>query len=104
MADSAKLRAQSMDSPDETRTFEKGKMEIVNVEEVTAGAGHLRAGMEVVGEHQADRGHRLLPGAAHRLRGLGPYARGHGRRRGAGDRAGRCLRDPSRPRRLDHGG
>ena len=37
MADSAKLRAQSMDSPDETRTFEKGKMEIVNVEEVTAG-------------------------------------------------------------------
>jgi quercetin dioxygenase-like cupin family protein len=37
MVDSAKLRAQSMDSPDETRTFEKGKMEIVNVEEVTAG-------------------------------------------------------------------
>ena len=41
MADSAKLRAQSMDSPDETRTFEKGKMEIVNVEEVTAGARTL---------------------------------------------------------------
>ena len=37
MVDSAKLRAQSMDSPDETRTFEKGKMEIVNVEEVTSG-------------------------------------------------------------------
>jgi hypothetical protein len=37
MGDSQTLKAKSMESADETRTFEKGQVSIVHVDEVTAG-------------------------------------------------------------------
>ena len=37
MTVSETIKAKSMNSPDETRTFENGKMDIVNSDEVTAG-------------------------------------------------------------------
>jgi hypothetical protein len=37
MANSETLKAKNVDSPDERRTFEKGKVEIVGIDEVSAG-------------------------------------------------------------------
>jgi quercetin dioxygenase-like cupin family protein len=44
MANSETLKAKSLDSPDETRSFENGKMDIVSVDEVTAGRVTLEPG------------------------------------------------------------
>jgi hypothetical protein len=44
MADSETLKAKSLDSPDETRSFDNGKMDIVSVDEVTAGRVTLEPG------------------------------------------------------------
>jgi quercetin dioxygenase-like cupin family protein len=44
MTVSETIKAKSMDSPDETRTFENGKMDIVNIDEVTAGRVTLEPG------------------------------------------------------------
>ena len=44
MTVSETIKAKSMDSPDETRTFENGKMDIVNSDEVTAGRVTLEPG------------------------------------------------------------
>lgn len=37
MAHSETVKTKSMDSPDETRTFDKGKMQLVTIDEFTAG-------------------------------------------------------------------
>jgi quercetin dioxygenase-like cupin family protein len=44
MADSETLKAKSMDSADETRTFDNGRMDIVHIDEVTAGRVTLEPG------------------------------------------------------------
>ncbi len=44
MADSETLKAKSVESPDETRTFEKGKVDLVSIDEVTAGRFTLEPG------------------------------------------------------------
>jgi hypothetical protein len=44
MADSGILKAKNIDTPDETKTFEKGKVEIVNIDEVTAWRFSLEPG------------------------------------------------------------
>ena len=44
MADSETLKAKSLDSPDETRSFDNGKMDIVSIDEVTAGRVILEPG------------------------------------------------------------
>jgi EutQ-like cupin domain len=46
MAHSKTVKAKSMDSPDETRTFDKGKMEMVNIDEITAGRVTLEPGWQ----------------------------------------------------------
>jgi hypothetical protein len=37
VADSETLKAKNVDSPDESRTFDNGKIDIVSIDEVTAG-------------------------------------------------------------------
>jgi hypothetical protein len=44
MANSESMKSKSMDSPDETRTFHNGKMDIGNIDEVTAGRVTLEPG------------------------------------------------------------
>ena len=44
MADSQSLKAKNMDAADETRTFDNGKIDIVHVDEVTAGRFALEPG------------------------------------------------------------
>jgi hypothetical protein len=45
MAASTKMQKKSLDSsPDETRTFEKGKIELANLGDVTIGRGVLEPG------------------------------------------------------------
>ena len=44
MVVSAKMQKKSLDSPDEIRSFEKGKVELVNFESVTIGRGILEPG------------------------------------------------------------
>jgi hypothetical protein len=46
MASSETIKSKSLSSPDETRTFENGKMEIVNIDEVTAGRVTLEPGWQ----------------------------------------------------------
>jgi hypothetical protein len=44
MVNSESMKSKSMDSPDETRTFHNGKMDIGNIDEVTAGRVTLEPG------------------------------------------------------------
>jgi quercetin dioxygenase-like cupin family protein len=44
MAASTKMQKKSLNSPDETRTFEKGKVELVNFETVTIGKAVFEPG------------------------------------------------------------
>ena len=44
MTASTKIQKKSLDSPDETRTFEKGKIELVNLGDVTIGRAVLEPG------------------------------------------------------------
>jgi hypothetical protein len=44
MTSSTKIQKKSLDSPDETRTFEKGKIELVNLGDVTIGRAVLEPG------------------------------------------------------------
>jgi quercetin dioxygenase-like cupin family protein len=44
MVASAKMQKKSLDSPDETRLFEKGKVELVNFESVTIGRAVFEPG------------------------------------------------------------
>jgi len=44
MADSETLKAKSVESPDERRTFDNGKVDIVKIDEVTAGRFTLEPG------------------------------------------------------------
>jgi mannose-6-phosphate isomerase-like protein (cupin superfamily) len=44
MTDSESMKTKSMDSPDETRTFGNGKLDMVNIDEVTAGRVTLEPG------------------------------------------------------------
>jgi len=75
----ADVEVMSFDSPDEVRSFEgKGKADVVNLGGRVIGRGHLRARLEVVGERQADRPDRLLPGLTPRLLPLGPDEGDHG--------------------------
>jgi hypothetical protein len=46
MASSETIKSKSLSSPDETRTFENGKMGIVNIDEVTAGRVTLEPGWQ----------------------------------------------------------
>ena len=46
MAHTQTLQTKSLDSPDETRSFEKGKIQIVNIDEVTAGRVTLEPGWQ----------------------------------------------------------
>lgn len=46
MTDSETMKTKSMEAPDETRTFENGKMDIVNIDEFTAGRVTLEAGWQ----------------------------------------------------------
>ena len=41
MSSTAKILTKSFESPDEVRTFEKGKVEIVNLGNVIIGRAHL---------------------------------------------------------------
>ena len=67
--DQGELSAKSFAVPDETRPFkDKGRMEVVRFGDTIFGKGDVRAGLEVVGAREADRGDRELPGPAHRLR------------------------------------
>jgi hypothetical protein len=56
----ATLEIKSLDSPDETRSFEKGKAEIVTLGGVTVGRGVLQPGVAMVGACQTDRRYRQL--------------------------------------------
>ena len=44
MARSETIKARSMEAPDETETFENSKMDIVNIDEITAGRVTPRPG------------------------------------------------------------
>jgi len=44
LAASENVKAKSLDSPDETRTFDHGKMDIANIDEFTAGRVTLEPG------------------------------------------------------------
>ena len=44
MAHTQTLQTKSLDSPDETRSFEKGKLQITNIDEVTTGRVTLEPG------------------------------------------------------------
>jgi len=44
MADSETLKAKNVDSADETRTFDNGKVDVVHVDEITAGRFTLEPG------------------------------------------------------------
>ena len=44
MASSENVKAKSLDSPDESRTFDNGKLDIANIDEVTAGRATLEPG------------------------------------------------------------
>ena len=69
----------NFDSPDETRPFEgKGQAKVVQLAGHAVVARHVRAGLEVVGERQAHRRDRLLPGRPFRLRALRQHAHLHG--------------------------
>ena len=46
MAHTPTLQTKSLDSPDETRSFEKGKLQIANIDEVTAGRVTLEPGWQ----------------------------------------------------------
>jgi uncharacterized cupin superfamily protein len=46
MAHTQTLQSKSLDSPDETRSFEKGKLQIANIDEVTAGRVTLEPGWQ----------------------------------------------------------
>ncbi len=61
----------SLNSPDEVRKFDKGKVELVNVAGAAIGRGYFRARLEVVYLRQADRQDEQLPGRALRLPALG---------------------------------
>ncbi len=65
------IQGKNLGSPDEVRSFDKGRMNVVALDNVTVGKGHLRAGMAVVGGRQAYRRNRQLPGASCRVRDLG---------------------------------
>ena len=47
------------EQPDEVRTFEKGKFEIVKIGSDDNRSGELRAGMEMVGARMGEMGSRL---------------------------------------------
>ena len=69
----AAIEVKNFDSPDEVRPFEgKGQAKVVQIAGQTVGEGNVRAGLEMVGERQADRRHRLLQGRPSRLRPLRP--------------------------------
>ncbi len=44
MAESETLKAKNVDSPDETRAFDNGKVDTVRIDEVTAGRFTLEPG------------------------------------------------------------
>jgi uncharacterized cupin superfamily protein len=46
MAHTQTLQTKSLDSPDETRSFEKGRLQIANIDEVTAGRVTLEPGWQ----------------------------------------------------------
>jgi uncharacterized cupin superfamily protein len=46
MANTQTVQSKSLDSPDETRSFDKGKMQIANIDEVTAGRVTLEPGWQ----------------------------------------------------------
>ena len=54
--DSESLKAKSVESPDETRTFDNGKVDIVSIDEVTADQRHPGARVALVRERRAHRG------------------------------------------------
>lgn len=57
----------SLDYPEETREFDKGKMDVVNLDGVTV--GRLRAGLEFLRRRPVRQG--SIPGRI-KLRGTGP--------------------------------
>ena len=48
----AQIEAKSLNTPDEVRTFDKGKLEIINIDGRIVGQGYIQAWMEVVGIRQ----------------------------------------------------
>jgi hypothetical protein len=76
----ANLEGKKLDAPDETRSFDKGKLDVVNLTGADYQTAQLRTELEVVRLRQADRRHRQLPDAPHGLRRLGSHQHRHGRR------------------------
>ena len=43
----AKMQKKNLDTPDETRTFENGKIQLANLGDITIGRGILEPGLEL---------------------------------------------------------
>lgn len=63
----AGVEARDFDSPDETRTPDKSKVDVVRMGGSSGRPAHARAGVAVVGVHQARRRRRELPAAPRRV-------------------------------------
>ena len=88
---SESLQKKSLDSPDETRTFENGKAQITTVGEFNASHFVFEPGWRWSENVKPIAGGDFLPGVAHRLPGLGAAARGARRRHGGGSRSGEAY-------------
>jgi quercetin dioxygenase-like cupin family protein len=66
------MQSKNLGSPDEVRSFEKGRMDVVNLgEDVVAGRAVFEPGWRWSEHVKPVAGHRQLSGPARRLRGLG---------------------------------
>ena len=76
----AGIDSKSFDQPDETRTPDKTRIDVVRLGDTEVGRFTFSARLAVVGVHQAGRRGRVLPGRPRRHGRLRPVGR-HPRRR-----------------------
>ena len=77
------MRKKTLAHPDETRTFDKGLLELVTLGGVTFGPGNLSTWLAVVHLSEAPRQDEELRGPSPPVSCFGPAARRHGRRQRA---------------------
>src|SRR5918998_5815867 len=94
------IQGKNLGSPDEVRSFDKGKMDVVTLGNVTVGLATFEPGWQWFRVRQAGCGYRQLPGSARRVRALGADKGRYGRRLGGGVQPRRRRGDPSGTRRL----
>jgi SAM-dependent methyltransferase len=73
-------QAKTLDQPEETRSFENGHVDLVEIAGNKVGRHEPRAGLALVDISQADRRHPQLPGRPRRIRDLRTAPRRDGRR------------------------